>query len=42
MWSRGDVRLLKAIMAEEHRQLDVVWQPGARAQGPLLLLMSLC
>jgi hypothetical protein len=32
-WSSGDIRLLDAIMEEDHRQLDVVWQPGDGGSG---------
>jgi hypothetical protein len=33
VWSEGRVRRLDAIMAEGHRQIDVVWQPDRRDGG---------
>ncbi|KAI8463000.1 MAG: hypothetical protein J3K34DRAFT_159854 [Monoraphidium minutum] len=32
-WSEGRVRLLDEIMAEEHRQIDVIWQPDNTGGG---------
>ncbi|GBF96381.1 hypothetical protein Rsub_09180 [Raphidocelis subcapitata] len=32
-WSKGRVKLLDAILSEDHSQVDAVWQPGAGGGG---------
>ena len=37
VWSRGRVLVLDSIMAEDHQQLDMVWQPQRVGEGRRLL-----